>query len=505
MKLLLVYPPTTFSKYSYRPNIYLPLGILYIAACIENQGGDSVQVYDTRLSARLSPEGNFLRFGDSWEEIQENITKAKPDLVGISNLSFAQMRNVNKIAEIVKRIEKNTMVVVGGQHPSSCPEDFLRDANIDAVIKGEGEEVFCKLLDNLKNKDRIEDIAGVITRSNINAGDGLLKQNYISQLDDLSFPAYRLYDMERFFYLQNKGFAARFSKHGKKPISMITSRGCPFNCVFCLGHGVMGRQWRSHTIGYVLRHINFLVKEFKIDSIHFEDDNINFSPERFEILIDGLKALSSQLSWDTPNGVRADKLNGSLLKKVKDSNCDYLIMGVESGVQPVLDKIIQKNLKLESVIETAKICRSLDLKLFSFFVIGFPGETKADMKNTIDFALSLLWRYNVIPTVFWASPYKGTRLYKICEESGYFTQQITSDSFIDDHQLKGNMLIKTGDFLTKDIKKLLVQFRNRVKWLLFIKMLCSPKRAVEYLGFFLRNKFLIKDYLKVKRYESAFN
>lgn len=496
MKILLVYPPVTFSNNSYLPSIYLPLGILYVAAGVEIQGNDVVEIYDARLSAKINADTRFFTLGDHWKEIERRIYKAKPDLVGISTLSFAQMRNVDKVAEIVKKIEKDTLVVVGGQHPSVYPEDFLVNTNIDIVIKGEGEEVFPQLLQRIRARESIEGIPGVVSKSNFNTPQKPLDQKYIFNLDDLPFPAYHLYDMGRYLYLQNHGFSSRFRRHGRRPVSMITSRGCPFNCTFCLGYGVMGKQWRSHSVDYIMKHIDFLIREFDIDLIHFEDDNINFDYKRFEGLLYNLKNLKHRLSWDTPNGLRADKLDKTILIQAKESSCGYLILGVESGDQRILNEIIKKNLNLSIVMKVAKLCKDLNLKLFAFFVIGFPGEKIADMKKTISFALDLFWQHNVIPAIFWAAPYKGTELYDLCKEGGYFTEPISPDSFINDHQLNGKMLIETRDFSPKDIRKLLCEYRKKMKLLIFIKSIFSPALAIEYLSVLLKNLFLIRDYFK---------
>lgn len=496
MKTLLIFPPVAFSRNSYLPNIFLPLGILYVAAAIKAKGGDEVEIYDARQSAKINREKGLFTLGDNWDEVEKRIYKAKPDIVGISNLSFAQMRNVYRIAKIAKNIDKNTLVAVGGQHPSVCPEDPLSDNNIDIVIKGEGEEIFPRLLEMLKAGESVEGLTGVINRGNFNEFKKSPSQNYILDLDKLPFPAYQLYDIERHFYLQNNGFSSRVRRRGKRPMSIITSRGCPFSCIFCLGHGVMGKQWRVHSVDYVMRHIDFLVKELKVDLIHFEDDNINFNCERFGNLLDRLRNLEHKIYWDTPNGVRADRLDKSIIIKAKESRCDYLILGVESGDQEILDKIIHKSLKLSVVKNASKLCKLLNLRLFAFFIIGFPGEKIANMKKTIDFALNLFWKYGVIPAVFWASPYKGTKLYETCSKKGYFTETITCDSFIHDHQLEGRMLIKTEDFTPQDIRRLLYQYNRKLKLLMLMKGIVSPNLLIEYLRIFFKNFFLVKNYLR---------
>jgi radical SAM superfamily enzyme YgiQ (UPF0313 family) len=300
----------------------------------------------------------------------------------------------------------------------------------------------------------------------------------LRDLDELPLPAYHLVDLERYFKMNAWGFSGRpvrFRPGSERAVSMVTSRGCPFNCIFCSIHLHMGRPWRHHSSVYVLRHIEHIVRKYGISHIHFEDDNLSFDPERFREIISGLKRIDAGLTWDTPNGVRVDTLSRELLTECKSSGCSYLIFGVESGNQQVLDHIVEKRLDLETVVRAASWCREIGLDAMAFFVVGFPGESVAAMHDTVDFALDLLKRYDVAPGLFVATPLPGTRLEKIFLERGLLAGPLSADQLA---RLTQSDIVLGGDTFTEaDIRGVLKRFRRGYLWI-FIR---------NSLLFFLRN------------------
>ncbi len=148
--------------------------------------------------------------------------------------------------------------------------------------------------------------------------------------------------MEKYLNSQEIGYRS----FRKRAISMVTSRGCPFNCCFCSVHLHMGRGFRAHSANYVLNHIEYVVEKFDVKNIFFEDDNLTLDLARFEAICDGLIAKKIKIGWETPNGVRADCLNLNLLQKMKKSGCKSVFFGVESGDQQILDNVICKSLTL---------------------------------------------------------------------------------------------------------------------------------------------------------------
>ncbi len=264
----------------------------------------------------------------------------------------------------------------------------------------------------------------------------------------------------------------------KRAVSMITSRGCPFNCCFCSVHLHMGRGFRANSANYVLNHIEYVVEKFGVKNIFFEDDNLTLDLARFEAICDGLIARKIKIGWETPNGVRADCLNLSLLLKMKKSGCKSVFFGVESGDQQILDNVICKSLDLNRVVEVAKICKEIDLKTGAFYIIGFPGEKKENMQKTVDFALKLKRDYDVGMHLFMATPSYGTRLYEECKAKGYIQENLQWDAFAAARQPKGMPLISTPDFAPEDVKEIAAKALEEYKKLSLRNHLRNPRRAL---------------------------
>jgi anaerobic magnesium-protoporphyrin IX monomethyl ester cyclase len=260
---------------------------------------------------------------------------------------------------------------------------------------------------------------------------------------------------------------------------MITSRGCPFNCCFCAVHLHMGQGFRAHSASYVLNHIQYVVDNFKVKNIFFEDDNLTLDLKRFEAICDGIIERKIKIGWETPNGVRADYLNLNLLRKMKQSGCNSVFVGVESGDQQILDNVICKSLDLNRVVEFAKNSKAIGLKTGAFYIIGFPGEKKENMQRTVDFALKLKRDYDVGMHLFIATPSYGTRLYEQCKKKGYIQEYLSWNAFAEARQPKGMPLISTEDFTPPEVKEIAAQALKEYKRLSLINHLKHPRRALK--------------------------
>ncbi len=487
MKILLVRPPSVYKDNLHGFQLDLPLGLLHIAAVLEKAEDYQVEILDTRICFEdkhlLNTYANRNKIDDIWKATEEEIIKRSPDIVGISNQFTAQFKSSCKMATVAKKVNKDILTIVGGPHSSSLPESFLEYCkDIDVVARGEGETTILNILEAHKNKKDLSDIKNIAFRKN---NDIVVteKEDPLTYLDILPFPAYHLVDLEKYFQAERLGFSVRgrFNYPGaERAIPMITSRGCPYGCVFCSIHLHMGRKWRTHSTEYVLKHIEHVVNKYKINHIHFEDDNINFKMENFSKLVDGIAKFN--ITWDTPNGLRADKLDKELLQKCKDSGCTYLIIGVESAVPKVLTNIINKQLKLREVVRAAKLCKEVGLDCRAFYVIGFPGEIKQDMRRTTDFALMLLHKYHVFPHMHVAYPHIGTQLYNNCKEKGYLVEELNPDNF--ERIISGVRLIQTEDFTIDEIKKIHDDYHKKFGKIIRLSLMEKlVKHPIEFLGY----------------------
>lgn len=498
MKVLLINPPETAEKGSLTV-LGLPLGILYIAAVLEKKG-KHVKIFDSITYANKliirDIGNNNIRIGASWKKIGKEIGAVQPDIVGISNHFSSQIGNAIKVARIAKKINSKIITVIGGPHASCRPEDFLKEQSIDYVVRGEGEHSFVELVGAIKKKKKIKQISNLAYRKN---GKNLINPlKPIINLDELPYPAYHLINMENYFKIMKEGLGrVSIGKRNTRGISMITSRGCPYNCIFCSIHYHLGRKWRSHSSENVVRHIKYLVEKFQVNHISFEDDNLLLDTKRFTKILEGIEKNNIRITWDTPNGIRADGVDYGLLKKMKKTGCSSIKIGVESGDQHVLDSIVGKNLKLEKVVKTAAACKRLDIPLTGFFIIGFPGEKRANIKRTLDFAYMLKKEYYMDSVITIAMPLIGTKMYEISRKNNYLKQGHNPSEFGGKH----SQVIETKNFNLEYLKSernrfykrmLLLQILQTIKkpsiLLRYASILRNPKNSIHILNYLTKTK-----------------
>lgn len=493
-KVLLINPQQTYYTKTYRESaqgsIGLPLGLLYIAAVLEKKGCQ-VQVMDSLVSDNTTMRKfkDHVDYGIPVEILGRIIQESQPDIVGISSQFSTQEENVFQTAELVKTINDSVLVVVGGSNVSCRGGVLLKNAPIDIAVKSEGETIINEIIDFYRGRKELSHIKGIAYRDDerIVESNGHLP---IKDMDEIPFPAYHLVDMEKYLTLYKKGIYTR-DRDVKRNISMITSRGCPYDCVFCSIGQSMGRAWRMHSPGYVIRHIQKLVEIYNISHIHFEDDNLLLDPDRFSPILDVLAR--EKITWDTPNGIRVNlAIDENMLRKMSLAGCKSLTIGVESGDQSILNNVVKKRLKLDEVEEFARRCKKVKLPLRAFFVLGFPGETIDTMQRTVDFALYLLEAYEVEIINLIATPLYGTELYEICDRNHYFSKEITPRALSESTVSDGHCLINTESFSAQDVERMSQALTAKVYRRLMWKGIAHPIKSLKRVG----NIYILKRTLK---------
>jgi anaerobic magnesium-protoporphyrin IX monomethyl ester cyclase len=415
-KVSLIFPPST-SLISWEPMVTLPMGIASLGAVIRDSGYD-VSCLDTVVEApyQMTLEGEHIgRFGLNYDQIMAWVQDERPDVVGLSCIYSNQWPSVRELTRRIKALDPDIIVVTGGTHPSFLAKRCLQDVDLDFVVLSEGEYTFRDLLDRLKQEKPYDDLDGLAFREN--AGIRINpKTRLIENLDELPFPARDLFPMEKYFKVALP-MAYDFKSTRNTPI--FTSRGCTCRCTFCSSTNHWMNCYRVHSPEYVLSEIDHLVKDFGIREVKFQDDNLTLHRKRAREIFQGMIDRNYRLHWSTPNGIATWTLDEDMLRLMKESGCYYLILAIESGNQKVLDNLVKKPLRLEKVIEVNRIMRRLQLFRGAYFIIGFPGETRAQIQDTINFAHSLKLGYYAI---FIYNPLPGSELYQTCIEKGYIRE-----------------------------------------------------------------------------------
>lgn len=421
-RILLIDPPVSrpeeFSAERVRVSVIPPLGLMYLAAVLERRNYE-VKILDCTLEGykkkTIEYSGGKIRYGLSDEDIAKRILDFSPHVVGISCLFSAKIWDMENISRLVKSIDQKIITVVGGAHPGATAKKTLENNSIDFVIIGEGEVSFINLLETLKSGKKIDILDGVAFRQ-----DGRIivrpKTKYILNLDEIPFPARHLVSMPRYF---EYGVAHSGSK--QKPFTqMISSRGCPTKCTFCVLENHWGKIQRMRSAKNVLDEIEFLITTYGIKEIHFEDDNLTANKKRAIEIFDGMIKRGFNISWQCPSGIAVYSLDDEILEKMKKSGCYNVPLGIESGDQEVLSKLMHKPVNLKKVPELVKRIRAFGMRVKGFFILGFPDETKESIKRTIEFAKSLELDWTLF---FIATPLPGSFLYQLCLEKGYIKEE----------------------------------------------------------------------------------
>jgi len=419
-KVMLVFPPR-IAAYEVAKTIMPPLGISYLAASIRDRY--EVQLLDAVIEGydTETPINNeIFSFGLRPDEIKRRIIEFGPDVVGISCLFSSQFSVVAKICSIVKDISSDIVTVTGGAHPTFLPKQCLTYAkDLDYIILGEAEKSFRQLLDNLNNGASLVNIDGIAYKR----GDNVIvepKRTFIDDLDALPLPSRELLPLKKYYKI---GLPMGLVSKQEPAMSMITSRGCPFKCVFCSSCNFWGNRYRMRSVERVLDEMQKL-KDMGIREIKFYDDNLTLDRERAKKIFKGMIEKKFNFTWNTPNGISVQTLDEELIDLMKQSGCYEITLAIESGNEQVLRNILKKPLELDYALKMAKIIKSKGINTYGFFIIGFPQETKKQIYDTLRF-MELIALDRI--SLFIANPLPGTEIYDYCQERGYLKQNTTTD------------------------------------------------------------------------------
>lgn len=388
MKITLIQP--AFKNYA---SIQPPMGLACLAAVLKKRDAE-ILIIDANAE-RLTVK-----------ETTDKAIRTKPDVVGVT-ITTPLVDSAQQIASQIKLNDPHLPIIVGGPHPTIMPEEVLRHGNIDIVVRGEGETTIDELYTYFTNPNQasLSSIEGI---SYIN--NGKICHNppraLISDLDSLPFPAWELLPIDKYKSDVRKT---------NRSLPIMTSRGCPFGCIFCY-KGVFGTKYRCRSAENVVNELEYLINNFEIKEFAILDDNFTLDQKRATKICELIIERHLAIPWCTPNGIRASPASIELFSKMKQAGCYRIYIGAESGNQKVLD-YINKKLTLEEIREAFELAKKVGLETVALFMIGNLPETEDTMNETIKFALELdpdLAQFTI------ATPYPGTEMCKLIEKEGEF-------------------------------------------------------------------------------------
>ncbi len=385
MKTLFISPTGDISDSRY---MRIPLGILYISAVLEELGHE-IKVINV----------DVFKYTD--EEVKEIIRAEKPDIVGITTVT-CNYRNGAKYAKIVKDINKDIIVMIGGVHVSFTYEETLKEyPDIDFVSIGEGEmtckELWTKLEKNKLNPFNKEDYSDIDGLAFVDSKGKVVvtkPREYIKDLDSIPMPARHLVPV------------TEYQKHNVEA-HIFASRGCASTCSFCLLPKTEG-HFRKRDPKKVVDEIEHLMTTYNYRIFKFVDNSFSTDRKTIISLLNELKNRNINIIWRCQT--RIDLLDEELIKEMIKAGCKEILVGVESASDRILNEIYGKKMNNSKVREIFEVGRSLGLVITPSFVLGHPHETKEELEATKNLIIELYKENYRHPRMCYLTPFPGTEI-----------------------------------------------------------------------------------------------
>jgi len=351
MEVTLIYPK---NRWEYE-TLYPPLGLGYLAAVL-TQHGFTINLIDGQILTQ--------------EEYHKKLAMIKSQLIGISS-TINQLVESFHLAKILKASTPNSLIFIGGAGPSclsleKIPENFSGAG----FILGEGEETIVELAQLIRDQQSYLACSNLLIKmgKNFNATPRKLME---INLDNLPFPLRELFPLERYLESCQRKYAFR-------SLSLIASRGCPFQCIFC-DKGVSGTKYRVRSAMNIFTEINELNERYSVNDLHFYDDLFLLDQQMVKNLCELITAskIAGKISWSAQ--ARVDLINEEILLLMKESGCEELYFGVESGNNQIL-KYLNKGFTVEHTIYAFDLCRKIGIRPGMCLIVGIPGETYDDLQ-----------------------------------------------------------------------------------------------------------------------------
>ncbi len=372
---------------AYHHPLFPPIGLSYLAAILE-QNNFEVKVIDC-------PACGFTQ-----EQLKSELSSFKPDIVGIASMT-ATIPSALQSARTAREACPDAKVIMGGPHATFADTQILAEEKaVDIIVRGEGELTLLELAQNRADPKSLPSTLGITFRKD----NGIVKTSnrpFIGDLDALPRPAYKFLPMNK------------YRIYGKVHLPIMSSRGCPFQCSFCVASQMFGAKFRGRSPKNVVDELEWLKNDYGAEGISFHDDTLTLDKKRIVDICDEMIARKINLPWGCQT--RVDTVSPEILAKMHKAGCNEVSFGVESGCQKILDAV-HKKFELTQAEKAIKWAKKEGLFVAVSTIIGYPGETKESMQLT-----SELMR-RIEPDDAWlciATPYPGTELRSLVEKMGW--------------------------------------------------------------------------------------
>jgi len=389
MKVLLIHPPFLTRQGVLREIKSPPLGLATLTAVLDRQGYDTL-LYDANVYAHPP------------EQVVREVTAAAPDVIGITATTLLYSSALT-IARQIKAVLPAVPIVFGGVHASACPEAVIDQACVDVVVFGEGEITFPELLVAIRDRRSLAGIPGVGVRENGNPVLGPPRE-LVANLDDIPIPAYAKTPLARYGHLAST----------EKPFcTMLTSRGCPYSCIFCGVHAVFGRRYRAQSPERSAAELGYLIGKLGVREVQFKDSEFIISRDRVRRLCELILTRNLRFVWSC--NARVDLVDGELLRLMRRAGCRAVTYGAESGCQRVLDAL-RKEQGVADIVRAVALAKEAGLETVLNFIVGNPGESRDEVLQTLELAARLDPDYCMFSNL---TPFPGSPLWEIARCEGW--------------------------------------------------------------------------------------
>ncbi len=403
-------------SYTYTPNqsFDVPLGVLYLSGYLKKH-----------LNKKVSTSLIDLRIHkDTKQALKTSLNNLQPDIIGISTLAFEHQFLIDYI-DFIRQYAPDAQILIGGPYATSNYNRALSENDIDYAVIGEGEAVLLNFLKAYPDHDNIRQIKGLAYKEN-----GKIKCNekeaYIENLDTIPMPDYSLVDFKDYWKnrFQFNGILAR-----RKHTSVISSRACPYRCIYC--HDIFGKRFRTRSAHHFVNEISYLYQVHGIREFHIIDDVFNLDRKRMHDILNLIIKSDMNPKIAFPNGVRGDILEKEDILLLKLAGTYMITFAIETGAERV-QKLIKKNINIPKILDNINYAHQIGLITRGFFMLGFPDETIDEMKLTVKTAIKS--KLNMA-SFFIVVPFKNTELFDIARNQlsdtneDFLSAYIATDSF----------------------------------------------------------------------------